>query len=189
MWAMYSRSKAAPERVASLSNALRCDASSSVGKVTPFDSASCSSSALAWPWSVTMRPANCFTKFDAAFCWASLPASTSAMPPIAASARNLRSLLASFVLPALGCAATPLGVAPVWAKAPRQSNHAHAAMTRAPDLMEWRFMSWLAAATARAAGQQSACPGPHWLARPTDCWDDPQRQLQSVDRPQALGRS
>src|SRR5260221_5861374 len=51
----------------------------------PFLVAISVSCSLALPWSRTMRAPNCFTSKLAAFCSASLPSSTSARPPAAAS--------------------------------------------------------------------------------------------------------
>lgn len=60
----------------------------SVGSAMFLRCASDFNSSLALPWSVTMRWANCFTSWLWAFAVASLPSSTSAMPPMAASITN-----------------------------------------------------------------------------------------------------
>ena len=61
--------------------------------VTPLPAATFSKSAFALVWSVTICAPNDLTSGLVPFSWASLPISTSVIPPIAAFSMNLRSAL------------------------------------------------------------------------------------------------
>jgi hypothetical protein len=99
MTVRYSLSKASPESPLSFSysawfSLFRCD-----GSLTPRLSATGSISLFISVWSSTIFWAKVFTSSLAAFCVASLPNCTSAMPPCAALRRNILSLIICGVCP------------------------------------------------------------------------------------------
>src|SRR5947209_10086444 len=88
---MYARSNAAPESFDSRSRSALSFGSRSGGSVMFLFLASDCSSSLALLWSSTMRLPKFLTSVLAALSCASLPSSTSAMPPFAASMTNVWS--------------------------------------------------------------------------------------------------
>ena len=121
---MYARSNLPPSSFARRSSSLRCLRSSWTGSSTPLADAMRFSSSFAMPWSLTIRSPNALTSFSVAFAAASCPASTSAMPPIAASVMNFRPtaltptragsgrLAAGFAGPAAGLCANAVAKTP-----------------------------------------------------------------------------